>query len=142
MHVVKKLAIDIGLSVLLLIPTLAIAVIVNINRPDCITCGSNIGLTFWMASISALQPVIWTQDLSKAKRFGIWAVALLAGVIVYLLSEAIASLALRSGFVAGALAVGFLANLIGVFSALLVSLMAVRRVRREGKGRALASISS
>lgn len=133
MNFAKKLAVDIGLCAFLLLPTLVIAVVVNISRPDCVTCGSNIGLTFWMACIAALQPVVWVQNLSKAKRFGIWSAALIAGVVAYVVFEGFALLALKAGFVAAALILGFSANLIGVFSALVFSLLAVRRTQRGGQ---------
>ena len=117
--------------VLLLIPALTISVIVNINRPDCFTCGSNIGLTFWLASILALQPVILTQNLSITKRIKVWIIALLAGVGAYLVLETVATLALWSGFISAALVVGFLANIVGVGCSLLVSILGARNASNK-----------
>ena len=127
MPIAKKIAIDVLLSGLLLIPAVLVAAMVNTSRSDCISCGSTIAITVWIASVLALQPVYWASRISRLKRLTIWLLSVIAGLFLYVVVEILASASLVVGGITNALTAGFVANLVGEFSALAFSILGVQR---------------
>lgn len=127
MSIPNKIAVDVLLSGLLLIPALLVATIVNASRSDCISCGSTIAITVWIASVLALQPVYWASRIPRLKRLTIWLFSLIAGLFLYVLLEILAGVTLAAGEITNALAFGFSANLVGELSALAFSIIGVQR---------------
>lgn len=122
----KKILLDILLIALLFIPTLFISGAVQILTPGCYTCGVTMGITFWFTAVIALQPVFWVAELTKSRRFIIWLIAVLLGLLSYLGLELIGTQMFLSGNSSGLL-FGFFANTSSEIVALLVSIIGVQK---------------
>lgn len=125
MKIIKRILLDFLMIGLLFAFSVLLAGIISMNNPDCYTCGANIALTFFGASILSLQPVVWVSGLKKSKRFLIWFMAMIIGGGVYILLENVAGNLFLSGN-SYALKLGLYANDAYYLLALLISILSVR----------------
>lgn len=141
MHVAKKIVLDLALAALLFIPALVVAALVSMRRPDCVTCGSNVGLTFWLIGVGGLQPVLWARGITKRRRLSVWLLAVAVGVGSYVLLESAAGSLLAAGRAEIAIGLGIAANLTGALVGIAASWWLVRRVTPTLKGGAPSAVS-
>ena len=126
----KKVVLDVVLVILLFIISLMLETVIKIQNPDCVTCGANMSITFWLASVAALQPALWATGINKIPRILIWLVAVCIGAIAYIVLEFIAGLLFFSG-IASALSLGVFANIGFSLLAFISSLIGVRIIKRK-----------
>jgi MFS family permease len=132
MSIFKKIVIDILFGFLFFLIALILATALKMQNPECATCGANISITIWWASMIALQPVLWTTGIKKKHRFLIWLIAVLIGGITYVILEIAGGILLSSGKTFG-LSLGFYANSVFYLVSLIISLLGVRFTKRKSK---------
>ena len=111
MYYIKKIILDIlCVSLLFLCATLIAGLIKALNPSMFTGQAANIAVTFWFAASIALQPAIWMKNVRKWKRFLAWLLALLGGVVIYLLMEFAAVYFLLHGNISF-IFLGFAANM-------------------------------
>jgi hypothetical protein len=119
--ILKKMVLDVLLSVLLFLPAGALGVVLSRSRPDCYTCGASVGLTAWFALVAALQPAIWLAGVQRSKRFLAWTCAAVTGSVLYFAMEATAGFVLFGGSASMGLVLGLASNYAFSLVALIVS---------------------
>ena len=130
MNIVKTILLDVVLVAVLLIPAVIVGIIVKTNSSsDCMFCGVAITFTLWFIAVFALQPVLWFKGLSKKSRLTAWSIATFGGISV----EVIAMFVFTSGWMPTALSIGFLPYPLGEISALVFSVVLVRRATKHSQ---------
>jgi hypothetical protein len=128
--ILKKVVLDVLLSVLVLIPAGVLGAVLSRSRPDCYTCGASVGLTTWFALVAALQPAIWLAGVQRSKRFLAWTWAAVTGSVLYFAMEATAGFFLFGGSASIGLVLGLASN----YAFSLVALMVSHRLMRNFQG--------
>lgn len=133
MRVAKKIALDIGVAAVLAVLALIVAALVGMQRPDCVTCGSTVGLTLWVVALGAFQPVLWARGIGTRRRLRHWIFAFVLGAGSYLLLEWAAGMLLAAGLIGAAISLGFAANPAGEIVGVVSSWVLTRRERLHFK---------
>ncbi len=136
LYALKKLWTAFYVAVLLFVVAAFVAGQVAMASPDCLTCGANVALTFWIMAVGAHQPVLWAKAMPFRRRLIIWLTALAIGLVTYVGMEALALSVFASGNVARGLQLGLAANVVGVLAAPVASRVLVHR---SSRGRPAAS---
>ncbi len=80
-NALKKLWTAFYVAVLLFVVAAFVAGQVAMANPDCLTCGANVALTFWIMAVGAHQPVLWAKAMPFRRRLIIWLTALAVGLV-------------------------------------------------------------
>lgn len=139
MNTGRRTLLFLALSAGLLVPALVTGALMQSTRPDCVTCGANVAFTLWVIFVAALHPPIWSGDASRKKRSVAWFAGATAGVVIYLVTEAIAGLLLLQNLAAAA-SIGFVANMLGAWVAYASSRATMRRPFRGAELLSAASV--
>lgn len=132
MRTTKILLIDVGFAAFfLLLAAFMVTAVKIIFGSQCTSCGASAGINLWLIFVFALQPAIWSKNISAWKQSLIWLISTAISIVIYLVLENIAGYMLFNMGLSSGISLGVMANVVSVLSAYFLSLRGVKNIQNK-----------
>ena len=131
---IKTVALKLLLEVVALVFSYIIAVMISVAIGVDLSSVTTVPTKLLIVLMAAAQYPIWVSDTTMLRRLSVFALASVAGVVIYFLTQYLALLLFRSGSawaIQTSLYIGNFSGLVGFIGAFLISAKLLRKIKHQ-----------